>query len=63
MSDEERHVIGIKYKEAGNAEATKLGYSLVSGENKANKVNAWKAFINEYPSAMLYCFEAVSALA
>jgi tRNA 2-selenouridine synthase len=31
MDDNDRHVVGIKYKEEGNAAATELGYDLVSG--------------------------------
>jgi tRNA 2-selenouridine synthase len=56
MDNEERHVIGIKYKEDGHDDAVDLGYQLVSGENKENKVLAWVRFIEKHPSAMLYCF-------
>lgn len=56
MDNDERHEIGIKYKEKGNEEATKLGYNLISGENKVGKIRAWVNFINENPKAMLYCF-------
>lgn len=56
MNDEERHLIGIKYKEEGNAEAVKLGEELVSGEIRASRVKAWLDFIAKNPKAMLYCF-------
>ena len=56
MDNDERHEIGIKYKEAGNEEATKLGYRLISGENKARKIDAWTAFIHDNPKTLLYCF-------
>lgn len=56
MNDEERHLIGIRYKEAGNAEAVKLGHELVSGRTKQARIGAWLDFISSHPDAMLYCF-------
>jgi len=56
MSDEERHLVGIRYKEKGNDEATKLGHTLVGGPVKASRVKAWRDFIATHPDAMLYCF-------
>jgi len=56
MDDQERHDIGIKYKEEGNIEAVKLGHDLVSGLNKEAKVNAWLNFITNHPETILYCF-------
>lgn len=56
MDDQERHDIGIKYKQEGNEEAVKLGHELVSGINKANKVKAWVEFINQHPETIIYCF-------
>lgn len=56
MSDEERHLIGIRYKEKGNEEAIALGESLVSGVIKEERIEAWKQFIAQHPDALLYCF-------
>jgi len=56
MNDEERHVIGIKYKEEGNAKAVELGHELVRGEVRKARVAAWLDFIASNPQAMLYCF-------
>ena len=55
MTDEERHLIGIRYKEQGNASAVQLGKELV-GPVKQERVDAWKAFIKKHPDAYLYCF-------
>lgn len=60
MTDEERHLVGIKYKNAGNEAATELGHEFVSGEVKEARVNAWISFIKEHPNAMLYCFRGGS---
>ncbi|OIP53616.1 MAG: tRNA 2-selenouridine(34) synthase MnmH [Helicobacteraceae bacterium CG2_30_36_10] len=56
INDEERHLIGIKYKEEGNAEAVKLGLKLVSGDVKKERVGAWSDFIRSNPQSKLYCF-------
>ena len=56
MSDEERHLVGICYKEKGNEQAIKLGHTLVSGDVKKNRVQAWNDFIQASPDAKLYCF-------
>ncbi len=56
MSDEERHLVGIRYKAQGNDEATKLGHELVNGPIKEARVKAWSDFVDSHPDAMLYCF-------
>jgi tRNA 2-selenouridine synthase len=56
MDDLERHQIGLKYKESGNEKATELGYKLVSGQNKEDKITKWLEFIKLHPNAIIYCF-------
>ncbi|WP_456485229.1 tRNA 2-selenouridine(34) synthase MnmH [Hydrogenimonas sp.] len=56
MSDEERHLVGIAYKEKGNAKAVELGHELVSGKVKEKRVEAWCDFKKSHPEALLYCF-------
>lgn len=60
MDDEERRLVGIKYKNAGNEKATQLGFQLVSGEIKEARVQAWKGFCMKHPDAMFYCFRGGS---
>lgn len=60
LTNEERHIIGICYKEKGNEEATKLGYKMVSGKIKDNRVNSWVTILKENPDAMIYCFRGGS---
>ncbi|WP_345988517.1 tRNA 2-selenouridine(34) synthase MnmH [Sulfurimonas sp. HSL1-2] len=55
MTDEERHLIGIRYKEAGNAAAVALGKQLV-GPHKHERIEAWADFVKAHPDAWLYCF-------
>lgn len=56
MNDEERQQVGVCYKERGNAAAVELGHQLVSEQARAPRVKAWQAFIEQNPSALLYCF-------
>lgn len=56
MNNEERHLVGIRYKEQGNAEAVKLGHELVGGEVKQERIDAWAEQLKHRPDTMLYCF-------
>lgn len=60
LTTDERHIIGVCYKEKGNEEATKLGYNIVSGKNKEDKLERWKEFLIKNPNAMIYCFRGGS---
>lgn len=56
MTDDERHEVGIRYKEEGNKAAVALGHELVNEEVRAPRIESWKSFVDAYPNAMLYCF-------
>lgn len=57
LSDEERHLVGTSYKKEGREKAIELGYQLVSGANRDQKIKAWIDFINEDPeNTSLFCF-------
>lgn len=56
MNDEERHRVGICYKEKGQDEAIRLGHQLVAGDIKAERIAAWKRFALEHPEGYLFCF-------
>jgi tRNA 2-selenouridine synthase len=56
MTDEEREAVGIQYKQHGQDAAIELGHSLVRDETKAERVNAWRAFFEQHPNGVLYCF-------
>lgn len=56
MSDEERHQIGIRYKEQGQDSAIALGAELVTPEVQAQRVKQWQGFIQKNPGTCLYCF-------
>jgi tRNA 2-selenouridine synthase len=56
INNKERHEIGICYKKYGNEEAVKLGYKLISGKVKEERIQAWTQFIEAHPHAKLFCF-------
>lgn len=56
MNDEERRRVGICYKEKGQDEAIRLGHQLVSGDIKAERIEAWKRFAIQHPEGYLFCF-------
>lgn len=60
MDDEERRLIGIKYKNAGNEKATALGYQLVSGDIKKTRLQGWKDFYDAHNDALFYCYRGGS---
>jgi len=56
LNDDERAQIGTTYKTQGQEAAISLGYRLVSGPIKEERLQAWRAFIERNPTAVLYCF-------
>ena len=56
MSNEERHLVGIKYKQEGHEEAVKLGHALVNNETKTFRVRSWTDYMDANPDVMIYCF-------
>lgn len=56
IDDDERHRVGLTYKQQGQAEAVVLGHQLVDGEVKAARIAAWHDFVTRHPSALMYCF-------
>ena len=56
LEDDERHQIGIRYKDEGHESAVALGAQLISGEIKSSRVDQWAAHIEQHPDTVLYCF-------
>ncbi len=56
LNDSERALIGTTYKQKGQAEAIDLGYKIVSGSIKEERVHAWSNYIKQYPQTIVYCF-------
>ncbi len=56
IDDDERHRIGITYKEDGQDAAVALGADLVDGVTRAQRIEQWQQFFNRHPKGALYCF-------
>lgn len=56
MENDERHAVGVQYKQAGQASAIALGYTLVSGETRDQRIERWVSYTRSHPDAVLYCF-------
>ncbi len=56
LNDEERHEIGIRYKEQGQEEAIQLGATLLTDEKCSQRIAQWQQFITQNPQGVLYCF-------
>lgn len=56
MNDDERHRVGVRYKEAGQDSAIELGAQLLDGEPRDNRVQAWHRYASKQVEGALYCF-------
>ncbi len=56
INDQERHEVGLRYKEMGQAAALALGHELVGGDLRDRRIAAWNDFQATHPDAVLYCF-------
>ncbi len=56
LNDDERHRVGICYKQDGQDKAIELGHKLVSGDTKQQRIDQWIAFTKQHKSTYLYCF-------
>ena len=56
LDDDERHRVGICYKENGPHAAIDLGHHLISGSHKQAKIDQWIQFVSQHQSSYLYCF-------
>ena len=56
MTDHERERVGTCYKQQGQQAAVVLGHQLVSGQTKAERLQAWADFARANPDGCLYCF-------
>jgi tRNA 2-selenouridine synthase len=53
LNTDERHRVGISYKEKGPEEAEKLGHELVSGEERRIRISRWSEFIDDHEKPFL----------
>ena len=56
MNDKEREAVGICYKQRGQEAALNLGYSLVKGPLRQQRLEQWQQFCQNNPNGYIYCF-------
>jgi len=56
LNNDERHQIGICYKQHGQQTAIALGQQLVSGTVRAQRMASWHQWLGQNPNGVLYCF-------
>lgn len=56
LDDEQRALIGTRYKDAGQDEAIRLGLELATPEIRKQRLRAWLAHSRAHPEGYLYCF-------
>lgn len=56
LEDKERHLVGTKYKEEGNAAAVKLAKELIQMQGQNERILKWKKYLKQNHNALLYCF-------
>jgi tRNA 2-selenouridine synthase len=56
LTDAEREAAGTQYRKRGRAAAIELGNTLVNAEVKQQRLLSWQRYLEQQPSALLYCF-------
>jgi len=56
MSNDERHQIGLRYKDKGQESAIELGQELIQGGVRDARIANWVQFAKTFPQGALYCF-------
>ncbi|MDE0840731.1 MAG: tRNA 2-selenouridine(34) synthase MnmH [Porticoccaceae bacterium] len=55
LNDDERHQVGICYRNNGQQAAIDLGHQLVIGELREHRLTIWHNYLTRHPQAVLYC--------
>lgn len=56
LNDEQRSIIGTRYKQAGQDAAIALGLELATPEIREQRTHHWQQFVEAHPNGYLYCF-------
>jgi tRNA 2-selenouridine synthase len=55
LTDDERHRVGLCYRQQGSDAAHALGHRLLSGQRREEILAAWLDHLEKFPDARLYC--------
>lgn len=56
LTDTERHEVGLRYHQEGQAAAIELGHRRVGGEVREARLQEWIDWYDRHPQGHLYCF-------
>ncbi|AHE98021.1 tRNA 2-selenouridine(34) synthase MnmH [Thioalkalivibrio paradoxus] len=56
LDDDERHQVGLCYKQRGEQAAIELGLRLVSGKERKRRIEGWLDWRTRNPEGQVYCF-------
>lgn len=56
LDDEDRHQVGLCYKQQGREAAFDLAFTRVSGRIKQERIDNWVKYINKHPNSIFFCF-------
>ena len=56
LDDQQRKQIGIRYKDAGQEEAIRLGLELATADIRVQRLKAWSGYCDNNPQGFIYCF-------
>lgn len=56
LDDDERHQVGLRYKQSGQEAAVTLGHKLVSGQTREQRLAAWCDWADAHPEGAIYCW-------
>ena len=56
LDDGEREAVGTCYRQRGSEAAIALGSKLLSNDSRHRRLSVWQAYLEQHPSALLYCF-------
>lgn len=56
LDDEDRHCVGVCYKQRGREAAFDLAHSRVSGDLRQQRIASWVRYRRDHPNAVMYCF-------
>ncbi len=56
LTTEERHEVGIAYKQRGQQAAIDLGHDRVHGAVREQRIEAWRQLAQRHPDLRLYCW-------
>ena len=56
LTDDQRHEVGLCYKQEGPSAARALGFTLVSGACRQSRIDSWKAHVYSTPDVLITCW-------